>query len=60
MGFIQREYEAGEHPEWKDLNDCSPVYDSYLGPPVRNLVVRDVPPEHHWESADGRSKTILV
>jgi hypothetical protein len=32
MGSILREQEAGEHPEWKDITDCGPVYNSYLGP----------------------------
>jgi hypothetical protein len=59
MGSIQREQEFGEHPEWKDITDCSPLCNSHFGP-VDNLVVRDVPLEHHWESADGWSKTAQI
>jgi hypothetical protein len=57
VGQIQQEVEAGQHPEWKDIADRSPVYkrtwDQFNSPVVKDGVLK-----RHWESADGRTKTV--
>jgi hypothetical protein len=56
MGQILQEVEAGQHPEWKDITDCSPIYKSYWAQ-WNSLVVTDSMLEHCWESVNRRTKT---
>jgi hypothetical protein len=59
VGPILQEVETGQYPEWKDTVNNSPIYKSCLAQ-KRSLVVRDGMLEHHWESANGRTKTAQI
>jgi hypothetical protein len=57
VGPLLKEVEAGQRPEWKDISDRSPTYKSYWAQ-WQSLAVRDGVLERHWESADGKTKTV--
>jgi hypothetical protein len=58
-GKILQEVEAGQHPKWKDIAGRSPIYKSYWAQ-WKSLMVRDGMLEHHYELADGRTKTAQI
>jgi hypothetical protein len=41
LGPTLEETEAGQHPEWKDIANCSPMYKGYWAH-WKSLTVRDV------------------
>jgi hypothetical protein len=59
VGPILREVKAGECPEWKDIADHSSTCKGY-GAQWNSLVMRDGVLEHHWESANRRSRAAQI
>jgi hypothetical protein len=59
LGQLLQEVEDEQSPEWKDITDCSPIYKSYCVQ-WKLIVARDSVLEHHWDSADGRMKTVQI
>jgi hypothetical protein len=56
VGQILQEAQVGQHSEWKDIADHSPIYKSYWAQ-WKFLVVRDNILECHLETANGETKT---
>jgi len=54
-----QELEAGQRPEWKDISDRGPIYNSYWAP-WKSLAVRDSMLERHWELAVGKKKMAQI
>jgi hypothetical protein len=52
IGPILEEVETRQHPEWKDITDHSPTYQSYWAK-WKSLTMRNGILEWHWESTDG-------
>jgi hypothetical protein len=52
---IVQEVEAGQRPEWNDITDPSPTYESYWAQ-WKSLAEINGILERNWESANGRSK----
>jgi hypothetical protein len=59
IGPILEEVETRQQPEWKDITDCSPMYQSYWAE-WKFLTVRNGILECHWESTDGWSKIAQI
>jgi hypothetical protein len=58
VGPILQEVEAGQHSEWV-FADHSFIDQSYWAQ-WNSLVGRDSVLEYHWESTDGRSRTVQI
>jgi hypothetical protein len=59
IGSILEGVKTGQHPEWKDIADCSPTYKSYWAQ-WKYLALRNGILKRHWESSDGRSKIAQI
>jgi hypothetical protein len=59
MGPILEEVTTRQHSEWKDVTDCSPMYESYWAQ-WKSLAVRNCVLECHWESTDRQTKVAQI
>ena len=54
-----QEIEIVRRPEWRDISNRGPIYKSYWAQ-WKSLALMDGVLVRHWESADGKKKTVQV
>jgi hypothetical protein len=59
LATVLEEVEAGQHTEWKNIADWSPIYKGYWDQ-WKSIAVRDGMLEHHWESTSRWSKVAEI